>query len=70
MGIKVEVKEGKFDKALRTFKKKIDENNVLKDLREKDSYLKPSIKRKLARNAAKKRWKKFLRDNELPTRKY
>lgn len=70
MGIKVEVKDGKFDKALRTFKKKVDDNNVLKDLRAKDSYLKPSVKRKLSRNAAKKRWKKYLDNNKLPERKY
>lgn len=70
MGIKVEVKDGKFDKAFRTFKKKVDEDGLLKDLREKDSYLKPSLKKKLARNAAKKRWQKYLKSNELPERKY
>ena len=70
MGITVEVKDGKFDRALRSFKKKVDENNILKDLRAKDSYLKPSMKRKLAKSAAKKRWKKFLDNNKLPERKY
>ena len=68
--MKVVIQEGKFEKSLRLFKKKVDDLGILKDLREKDSYLKPSVKRKLARNAAKKRWQKFLDNNKLPERKY
>ena len=70
MALKIEVKDGKLDKALRTFKKKVDENNILKDVRAKESFLKPSLKKKLARSAAKKRWIKFVNSNKLPDRKY
>lgn len=68
--MKVIIQEGKFEKGLKLFKKKVDELGILKDLREKDSYLKPSIKKKLAKNAAKKRWIKFVNSNKLPDRKY
>lgn len=68
--MKVIIQDGKFEKGLRLFKKKVDENNTLKDLREKESYVKPSVKKKLAKNAAKKRWNKFVDSNKLPERKY
>lgn len=70
MGLKIEVKDGKFEKSLRLFKKKVDDDRLLKDLRDKQSYLKPSLKKKLKRNAAKKRWQKYLDNNKLPERKY
>ena len=68
--MKVIIQDGKFEKGLKLFKKKVDELGILKDLREKDSYLKPSVKKKLARSAAKKRWLKFVNSNKLPDRKY
>lgn len=68
--MKVEVKDGKFEKAIRLFKKKVDDNGILKDLREKEHYVKPSIKRKLKRSAAKKRWNKHVESSKLPERLY
>ena len=69
--MRVKAKENEsFEKTLRRFKKKVDESNRLKDLREKESYTKPSMRKKLMKNAAKKRWLKFLKSNELPERKY
>jgi small subunit ribosomal protein S21 len=68
--MKVEVIGDKFEKYFRIFKKKVDDNGILKDLREKEFYVKPSIARKLKRNAAKKRWQKHLESTKLPERKY
>jgi small subunit ribosomal protein S21 len=54
------------NQALRRFKKKIDESGLLEDLRAKEFYEKPTTARKRAKSAAKARWKKKLRDQQLP----
>jgi small subunit ribosomal protein S21 len=59
-GKKVIVKDGNVEKALRKFKKKVQESGLLIELQKRERYTKPSVKRKLARSMAKKRWKKFL----------
>lgn len=53
-------KNERFDAMLRRFKKAVDRADVLKELRAREAYEKPSAKRKRARAAAKKRWKKRL----------
>lgn len=68
--MKVTIQDGKFEKGLKLFKKKVDDLGILKDVRENEFYLKPSIDRKLKKSAAKKRWKKFVESNKLPERKY
>lgn len=68
--MKVVVQDGKFEKAIRLFKKKVDDNGILKDLREKEHYVKPSIARKLKRSAAKKRWIKQVEATKLPKRMF
>lgn len=45
-----------FEKALRIFNRKVDNSRILKDLREKEFYEKPSAKRKRKRAAARARW--------------
>ena len=65
-GLRVEVEEGRFEKALRLFKKKVDDAGLLKEVRERQEYVKPSIERKLKKNAAKKRWQKKLEKDTLP----
>jgi small subunit ribosomal protein S21 len=54
------------NQALRRFKKKIDESGLLEDLRAKEFYEKPTTERKRKKGAAKARWKKKLRDQQLP----
>ena len=49
-----------FDKALRIFKRKIDNSGLLREVRERQEYEKPSETRKLAKNRAKKRWQKKM----------
>lgn len=65
-GRKVIVTDNNIEKALRKFKKKITDCGLMKDLQEKEHYTKPSIRRKLAKSQAIRRWKKHLRSLELP----
>jgi small subunit ribosomal protein S21 len=68
--MKVIISDGKFEKGIRLFKKKVDDLGILKDLKEKEFYTKPSVARKLKKSAAKKRWQKFVESTKLPERKY
>jgi small subunit ribosomal protein S21 len=68
--MKVIISDGKFEKGMRLFKKKVDDLGILKDLKEKEFYVKPSIARKLKRSAAKKRWQKYVESTKLPDRAY
>jgi small subunit ribosomal protein S21 len=65
-GKKVIVHDGNVEKALRKFKKKVQDSGILQEVRQRQEYVKPTIKRKIAKNLAKKRWKKFLSDQQLP----
>jgi small subunit ribosomal protein S21 len=51
---------------LRKFKKKIQASGLLDDLREREHYIKPTTARKLRAGAARSRWRKKLREQELP----
>ena len=54
------------EKALRKFKKKVAESGLLQNLRERETYEKPTTRRKKAHNAAVRRWRKRLSDEQLP----
>ena len=69
-GLTVIVEDGKFEKAMRLFKKKIDDSGLLKELRDREAYVKPTIRRKLAKNAARKRWERYLESQTLPQKHY
>lgn len=69
-GRKVIVKDGNVEKALRKFKKKVSDAGLLIELQKRERYTKQSVKNKLARALAKKRWKKYLKDQQLPNIKY
>ena len=56
--------------ALRRFKKKVEESGVLDELREKEFYIKPTTRRKANKAAAKARWNKKLREQQLPKKMY
>jgi small subunit ribosomal protein S21 len=59
-GIYVEVRNGDVNAALRKFKKKVQESGVLQEYRERQEYVKPSEKRKMAKAAAKRRHKRAM----------
>ena len=66
-GTGVVVKENEnINQALRRLKKKVEDSGVLDKLREKEFYEKPTTERKRKKGAAKARWRKKLRDQQLP----
>ena len=65
-GRSVLVTDGNVERALRKFKKKISDMDVLQEVRDRQQYVKPTVKRKLAKSQAKRRWQKYLRDQSLP----
>jgi small subunit ribosomal protein S21 len=62
--------DGDFTKALRKFKKKVEESGVLKEVMARQYYEKPTTVRKRMKSAAKSRWQKKLRSQELPKKFY
>ena len=62
------VQDGNIEKALRKFKKKVQNSGILNDLREREFYIKPTTARKLKRSAAKNRWRKQVEAQQLPPR--
>jgi small subunit ribosomal protein S21 len=66
----VYVKDGNVERALRKFKKKIQEQGLLEELRGRETYEKPTTRRKRKKGAASARWRKKLRDQQLPKKLY
>ena len=64
------VKDGNVERALRKFKKKIQEMGLLEELRGRETYEKPTTERKRKKGAARARWRKKLRDQQLPKKLY
>jgi small subunit ribosomal protein S21 len=70
-GTGVTVKDNEnINQALRRFKRKMEEAGTLDTLRSKEFYEKPTTARKRKKGAAKARWKKKLRDQQLPPKLY
>ena len=70
LGNKVIVGDMPINTALRKFKQKVDDSGILETLREKMFYEKPTSVRKRKKGAARARWLKKLRDQELPKKMY
>jgi len=69
-GRSVLVTDGNVEKALRRFKKKIQNTGLLLELRERETYQKPTARRKVKKGQAKSRWRKYLRSQQLPPKQY
>jgi small subunit ribosomal protein S21 len=69
-GRSVLVQDGNVDKALRKFKKKIQESGILDDVRNREFYTKPTTARKLKASAAKNRLRKKLNEQALSKKLY
>ncbi len=59
-GLYVEVRNNDINWALRKFKKKVQEDGLLQEYKERQFYTKPSEKRKRAKAAGRARWLKKL----------
>jgi len=62
-GLRVMVEDGKFDKALRIFNKKVQDSGLLRELKDREFYEKPSMARKRTKAIAKKRARKQLEES-------
>jgi small subunit ribosomal protein S21 len=69
-GNTVTVTNDNVEKALRKFKKKVLESGLLRELKERETYEKPTTARKKAKAAAKNRWRKKLASESLPKKLY
>jgi small subunit ribosomal protein S21 len=64
-GLMVIVHNDDINKALRRLKRKVEKAGVMKEVRNRAHYIKPSEKRKLAKKAGRKRWLKIKARMEL-----
>lgn len=69
-GRTVFVTDNNVERALRKFKKKITESGLMLELRERETYVKPTTRKKIKRGQAKSRWKKYLQSQQLPKKLY
>ena len=57
VGITVEVRDD-FNRALRTFSKKVQDSGILKDLKDRMAYEPKSVEKQRKKKMARKRWEK------------
>jgi small subunit ribosomal protein S21 len=69
-GIGIVVGDMPLNVALRKFKQKVDDSGKLEEVKDKMFYEKPTTTKKRKKDAAKSRWKKQLRDQQLPKKLY
>lgn len=69
-GSTVYVKNDNVEQAIRKLKKRIQDSGLLQELRDRESYEKPTTKKKRKAGAAKNRWKKKLASQRLPEKLY
>lgn len=70
MGSTVIVQNDNVDKALRVFKKKIQESGKLMDLKEKEFFEKPTTKRRRTKNQQVRRAQRRREAEALPKKLY
>ena len=66
----VVVGDAPFDVAFRKFRKKIDDSDLLRELRDREHYVKPTTSRKQKKAAAIKRWEREVSKTKLPPKLY
>lgn len=69
-GLVVEVKDDNINVALRKFKKKVEDSNKLIDVVKRQHFEKPTTERKRKKGAARARWLKKLKEQELPKKQF
>jgi small subunit ribosomal protein S21 len=63
-GLEVTVRNGDLEKALKIFKRKVQKSGLLKELKQKSFYEKPSEKKQRRKKEAVKRWRKLQKKLE------
>jgi len=69
-GTKIVVGDMPLNVALRKFKQRVDDLGILEEVRSRMFYEKPTTERKRKKGAARARWLKKLRDNQLPKKMF
>ena len=69
-GSTVYVKNDNVEQAIRKLKKRLQDNGMMQELRDREFYEKPTAARKKKAAAAKQRWRKKLASQKLPTKLY
>jgi len=64
-GLSVVVKDGNVEKAIRKFKKLVQESGILDEYKQRMEYVKPSISRVEQENKARRRWLKQVEKQEM-----
>ena len=61
--LKIPVVKGNIERALKLFKRKFKKTGILKEVRERKNFIKPSLKRKIQKEKSIKR-DKYKKDND------
>lgn len=70
-GVSVDVRDGNINKALRIFNKKVQDEGIIREVREREFFEKPSVVKKRKKEIARKRWlKKQEAANPIQKRLY
>ena len=69
-GSSVLVGDAPFEVAFRKFRKKIDDSGLLRELRDREHYVKPTTNRKQKKAAAIKRWEREVAKTKLPPKMF
>jgi small subunit ribosomal protein S21 len=65
LSILVEVRNGNLEKAMRVLKKKVQREGLVKEIRDRQYYTKPSEKKREAKKQGIKNFKKKMKKLEL-----
>ena len=69
-GLKVIVGDMPINIALRKFKQKVDDSGLLEEVKSRMFYEKPTTERKRKKGAARARWLKKVKDQQLPKKMF
>jgi small subunit ribosomal protein S21 len=69
-GRSVIVADGNVEKAMRKFKKKIQNSGLLQELRDRETFTKPTTRRKVKAGQARSRWRRYVASQQLPPKQY
>ncbi len=61
-GISVEVRNDDFNRALRTFSKKVQESGLLKEVKDRMAYEQPAVKKQRLKKQSRKRWERTVEE--------
>jgi small subunit ribosomal protein S21 len=69
-GRSVLLPDGNVEKGLRKLKKKLQAANLMNELRDRETFIKPTTRRKIKKSAAKNRWRRYVESQALPPKLY